>query len=110
MTRRDLLEGNQDLIDEATRLLALQKPHTMRVEVEPREGRLPLVRIETQHVTRLDVWLDGRPQRSLDVRSDVTVIDLNDIAGEIVEELPYLELRAFEVDQLVMVYRGNLMA
>jgi C-terminal processing protease CtpA/Prc len=110
MTRRDLLEGNHDLIDEATRLLALQKPHSMQVEVEPREGGLPLVQVETQHVTRLDVWLNGRPQRSLDVRGDVTVIDLNDIAAETAAALLHLELRAFEDDQLVMAYREALMA
>jgi imidazolonepropionase-like amidohydrolase len=58
MTRRDVLEGNRDLIDLAIAELATQESHPTRISLEPRPGRLPLVVIHATRVTRIDARLD----------------------------------------------------
>jgi cytosine/adenosine deaminase-related metal-dependent hydrolase len=58
MTRRDILEGNRDLIDTAIVELAKHKPHPTRISIEPRVGRSPLVVVHATNVTRIDARLD----------------------------------------------------
>lgn len=58
MTRRDILEGNRDLIDLAIGELAARESHPTRISVQPRPGRLPLVVVHATRVTRIDARLD----------------------------------------------------
>lgn len=62
VTRRDLLEGDPDLIAHAVRLLMAGTPHTLSVTVGP--DRAATVRTDSD---RLDVQWNGRPIVSRDV-------------------------------------------
>jgi hypothetical protein len=67
MTRRDVLEGNVDLLDAAGALLA-DRP-VRRLQLTPSlgpDGTLTL-RLQTAGVDRVDVYVDGRPRGSSDV-------------------------------------------
>ena len=67
MTRRDVLEGNPDLIDRAIVELAQGRPHPTTVSIEPRPGRTPLIVVRATNVTRiearLEICADGRTDR-----------------------------------------------
>ncbi len=67
--RRDVLEGNQDLIDRVIQELAKCKPHRTTISIEPRPSRSPLVIVHAINVSRLEARLDipakgGSEQRS----------------------------------------------
>lgn len=62
VTRRDLLEGDPDLIAHAARLLMARTPHPLSVTVGP--DRAATVRTDSD---RLDVQWNGRPILSRDV-------------------------------------------
>ncbi|WP_432139455.1 MULTISPECIES: S41 family peptidase [unclassified Streptomyces] len=67
MTRRDLLEGNADLLDHAGRLLQGMAPHAVNLtEAVPADGALHL-RLTAENVDRVDVYLDQRPRASVDL-------------------------------------------
>ncbi|HVQ07875.1 MAG TPA: S41 family peptidase [Allosphingosinicella sp.] len=74
-TRRDVLEGNLDLIDKAAALLAAMPRFTLDATAAKVAGKLR-VNVTTANVQRLDFELDGRPQRSDDVTDGSRVIDL----------------------------------
>ncbi len=63
LTRRDLLEGDPDLIAHAARLLMQRRPYPLDVTLGP--GRIATVRLG--HTDRLDVLWNGRPTQSRDV-------------------------------------------
>ena len=67
MTRRDVLEGNGDLINFAARLLSKQPRHNLRATVH-RTGRALRIRFTAENLDRVDVYLNDRPQASADVR------------------------------------------
>ena len=68
MTRDDVLNANVDLIARATTLLAGMPSRHFDVAAEvPRDGGL-LVRLTTAGLTRVDVYVDGRPRSTLDVQ------------------------------------------
>ncbi|MGP3969864.1 S41 family peptidase [Streptomyces sp. 6N223] len=76
MTRRDLLEGNIDLLDHAGRLLKGLSPHAVSLaEAMAADGALHL-KVKVKNVDRVDVYLDQRPRASVDMtdgQADVTV-------------------------------------
>jgi cytosine/adenosine deaminase-related metal-dependent hydrolase/C-terminal processing protease CtpA/Prc len=82
MTRRDLLDGNADLIARACRMLARRPAFGLDVVAEPAgsprrrqrtvRGRTPeprriRLRLRSAGVDRLDVLVEGRPMLSIDV-------------------------------------------
>ncbi|MFF7791515.1 S41 family peptidase [Streptomyces sp. NPDC007991] len=76
MTRRDLLEGNPDLLDHAGRLLHGLPPHAVTItEAAPADGALRL-KLTAENIDRVDVYLDQRPRASVDFtgsRADLLV-------------------------------------
>jgi C-terminal processing protease CtpA/Prc len=67
MTRRDVLEGNLDLLDQAGELLAAMP--LRRLDVHPdmgADGTL-LVKLEVENIDRADLYVDDRPRGSVDV-------------------------------------------
>ncbi len=58
LTRRDVLDGNKDLIDRAIAELAKRKPHPTTISTEPRQGRSPLVVVRATNVTRIEARLE----------------------------------------------------
>ncbi|KUJ68186.1 peptidase S41 [Streptomyces albus subsp. albus] len=84
-TRRDLLDGNADLLDRAGRMLASMRSHSIDItQLLPDEGSLRLS-MRASRVDRLDIYVDSRPRASVDVaaykpsaddRIDITVPDV----------------------------------
>ncbi|MFF4443938.1 S41 family peptidase [Streptomyces sp. NPDC001502] len=76
MTRRDLLEGNADLLAKAGELLAGQPVRELNIaNVARADGSLRL-KLTTSNIDRVDVYLDRRPGASVDVpdgQADLTV-------------------------------------
>jgi hypothetical protein len=108
MTRRDLMQGNIDLLHEATRLLATQRPHTLRVTLAHPAEALPEITVTTQNVTRLDIRFNERTWRSFDVHSPATTIDLRQVVSGAIAARRVLEIHGFEDGQLVAAYRQDL--
>jgi len=103
LTRRDLLEGNADLIERAGEILAGRPAYGLSAEAEiEAPGRLRL-RATTRNLSRLDVYLTGRPQRSLDVVDGETELTLDLPAAP---AGPWrLELRGYDGDRLAAASR-----
>ncbi len=103
MTRRDVLEGNLDLIDAAAELLSKERPYSMDVDVVAGDGGLPArLTIRARHVTRIDVVADGRPLRSFDVRDGETRVDVAELVAGWETAPAQVELLAYENDDLVI--------
>jgi hypothetical protein len=66
MTRRDLLEGNLDLLEKAGALLARLPVQRLDVAIR-RQGASIVLDIDTRGIGRVDVYVDDRPERSMDV-------------------------------------------
>ena len=81
MTRRDVLEGNVDLLDRAGALLAALPVRSLDVHAEMNaDGRLT-VDLEVSNIDRADLYLDDRPRASIDLAGGTFSIDLEDAAG-----------------------------
>jgi len=82
LTLRDVLGDNDDLIDKAIAILTAEgPPKRLDVEVEF-AGGVAHVAIETAGLTELDLYLDGRPAKSLtDVTDGRCGLDLPADAG-----------------------------
>jgi hypothetical protein len=103
MTKRDILNEYVDLINRAGEILATMPVQAVTVQVQT-VGGLNKVDITTKHVTRLDLFLDARPLRSLDVGDGTLSVDLPaPTAGSTT-----LELRGYRGDQLVTSTRVRL--
>jgi hypothetical protein len=73
-TRRDLLEGNADLFEFCGRLLANTPATALRIAARP-SGSPATLEISTRGLDRIDVAIDGRPEkwRRASDRSPVTI-------------------------------------
>lgn len=105
MTRQDLVEGNKDLIEKATEILAQAPVYGIQVDFEIRPGALPIAHVKSRNVTRLDLLVNDRPYRSFDVRDEETDVDLQEILGDVAAGQLMVELRGFDNEQLVVAYR-----
>ena len=82
MTRRDLMRGNADLIEAACRLLVGREACRLDVEARPVAGDLLQARVTIRNLDRLDVYVDGRPEGSLDVGDGERALLLQAPPGE----------------------------
>ncbi|MFW6096828.1 MAG: amidohydrolase family protein [Chloroflexota bacterium] len=108
MQRRDLLEGNVDLIARAAELLATRKSYTLDAAFTGGDGPLPQLTITTRNLTRLDVLLDDRPRQSLDVQDGAVTLDLADLLGPDAALPTTIELRGYDEDTLAATHRTRL--
>jgi peptidase S41-like protein len=74
MTRRDLLEGNADLMEKAGELLAQGTPRTLDVTVTSREDSAVHLAVTTAALTSLDVYVDGRPVMTTIVLDSINTV------------------------------------
>lgn len=103
-TREDVLNDNEDLIENAASMLAEKLPRTLTAEVKPAtDGRLG-VSVITTNISRLDAYLDGRPQLTLDVEDGTATFELPGAHSS----SRILELRGFDGDVLVAARRIEL--
>jgi cytosine/adenosine deaminase-related metal-dependent hydrolase len=82
MTRRDLIDGNVDLLEEAARLIAGLPVRSLKVETQRSHQNRLNVKVSTTEIDRLDIYLDTRPQLSLDVEAEVTEFTLKRISPD----------------------------
>ena len=76
MTRQDLLNHNIDLINRAAEILKEMPVRQLEAETESiTPGNVKLV-LKTQGISRLDVYVNGRPQGSLDFSDGETELNL----------------------------------
>ncbi|HEX2374211.1 MAG TPA: S41 family peptidase [Actinomycetota bacterium] len=81
MTRRDVLEGNVDLLDRAGELLADLPVRRLEVDAEiGADGRLTL-QLEVSGLDRADVYVDDRPRASVDLAGGTASVSVEDAAG-----------------------------
>jgi hypothetical protein len=80
MTRRDVLEGNVDLLDRAGKLLAALP--VRRLDVDPDLGSDGTLRLglEVANVDRADVYVDDRPRGSVDVAGGHATVTVEGVA------------------------------
>ncbi|HZD73042.1 MAG TPA: S41 family peptidase [Actinomycetota bacterium] len=67
LTSRDLLEGNADLMEKAGELLARVAVRTLDVDVASLEGSTATLQVTTGALRSLDVYVNARPVRTLQV-------------------------------------------
>ena len=109
MSRRDVMAGNQDLIDLAIDQLATRTPHSVELErVQQHRDRAPTVTLRTRNVTRVDVEVEGRRLQSRDVRRERVTVALGDIAA--LRNRPTLNLliTAYENEEIVATRRVSV--
>jgi Peptidase family S41 len=100
MTRRDVLELNEDLIEAAAQLLAGRPARALSFEPSgPSNGSVQLT-LSTRALDRVDVYVDGRPRGTLDVTDgDHTVT---------VPRGGSIEVRGFDAGELAALRRAGL--
>lgn len=99
-TKDDVLKDNVDLINHAASILAKMPVYKISASVTRTDGKIS-VNTLTQNISRLDVYLEDRPQRSMDVINN---------SAEFILELPetgasFIELRGFKDNNLVATRR-----
>lgn len=100
MTRDDLLERNVDLLGKAGELLAAQPRFAFAATPQPVRETEVAIEVETQGMTRVDVYVEDRPVLSVDV------VDGRTVLGPL--RLPAasaLEVRGFDGTRLRARYR-----
>jgi hypothetical protein len=75
MTRKDLLNGNTDLIRRAMKILASKKVYSLSAEPIRRPDGTVTMTARTQNISRLDLYIDDRPQQSRNVVDDRTRLE-----------------------------------
>jgi C-terminal processing protease CtpA/Prc len=80
MTRRDVLEGNADLLDRAGEILANAQARRLLVVADLEDDTLD-VDVETAGIDRIDAYVDDRPRASRDVTDGPTTLTIADVAG-----------------------------
>lgn len=75
MTKNDLLNGNEDLINAAGEILAGMPVRGLKVKATHVDQVLS-IEATTLGIARLDVYVDGRPLKSLNVQDDTHHLEL----------------------------------
>lgn len=101
MTKRDLLDGNKDLIEKAAEILAGCPAYTLEVVVEGIQRNRLRASIKTKNLTRLDLFLDGRPEGSLNVSDETRQVDVRLPSRRDRQAALILELKGYAGEDLV---------
>jgi hypothetical protein len=80
MTRRDVLEGNVDLLDRAGALLADLPVRRLEVHAELNADGKLTVQLEVSNLDRADIYVDDRPRASVDLAAGTSTISIEDAA------------------------------
>lgn len=105
MTKRDLLNDNVDLINKAGSLLAARQPSVaFDLAIEANSPLQKNAVATTRGITRLDIYLDGRPIASLDVHAEKTAFSIPKPTAASMT----LEIQGFEEMKFVARYRTEI--
>lgn len=102
LTRNDLLNGNEDLINAAGALLAAQPVRALKVTIQSAAAQFTIT-AETRGMTRLDIYTDDRPRQSLEIQGDQATFNIAAGGSGLI-----LEIRGFSGTQLVARYLTKL--
>ncbi|MBV8856451.1 MAG: peptidase S41 [Acidobacteria bacterium] len=67
MTRDDLMSRNVNLINQAGAMLSRKRVIKLSVEIEARASRKAIFEVKSENISRLDLYINDRPYKSLDV-------------------------------------------
>jgi hypothetical protein len=105
MSRRDVLENNCDLIDEAIKILGKQPGYDLReTAIEHSAGRVT-VKVMTEKIDYLEVFVDGRVKLSQPVLDKINKIHVPLPEGS---ETKQLELRGYHEQRRVALRKIDL--
>jgi len=68
LTRDDLISGNKDLLDTVADILDRRPQHRLEASVGASTGETVTINLNTSEIGRVDVYVDGRPHNSFNVR------------------------------------------
>jgi hypothetical protein len=88
MTRDDLLDGNVDLIERAAQILS-GLPRRRLDATSSGSGASLSLQVTTLGLSRLDVYVDGRPVSTLDVSDGTTTIAVDATGADLLELAGY---------------------
>ncbi|MDV3348735.1 S41 family peptidase [Leptothoe sp. LEGE 181152] len=95
MTKNDLLLGNIDLLNKAGEILSRMSVRRLNVTTTLNQNTLTL-QVETLGLTRVDIYVDGRPIESFEVTDGIQSIEVSLPAGAML-----LELAGFNANEYV---------
>jgi hypothetical protein len=101
MSHRDLFEGNVDLFDFAGGALASRRAYRLEIASVKAVSERRRVRVRTENLQRLDVYLEDRPIRSLDIDDGTTQVTV-----PLEPEDAVLDLRGFDGGTLAAARRA----
>ncbi|MGH9938949.1 MAG: S41 family peptidase [Blastocatellia bacterium] len=105
MTKDDLLNDNVDLINKAGSMLAaLQPTRAFTLTAQPVSPTQTNAVVDTQGISRLDIYLDDRPVQSIDVLGGQATFSITKPTPASLT----LEIRGFDGAQLVARYRTSI--
>ncbi|HEV8483766.1 MAG TPA: S41 family peptidase [Blastocatellia bacterium] len=106
MTKEDLLNGNTDLIRRAMEILASKKVYSLSAEPIRRTDGTVTMTATTQNISRLDLYIDDRPQQSRNVVDDRTRFRVTPPPkGNGAKQSHVITLKGFDGKKLVAVIR-----
>lgn len=101
ITKNDLINANEDLINAAAKILAELPFYTLAAEIAKDSLRSLDVKVKSKNLSRLDLYLDERPLQSFDVKDGLTQLKVSLPAAETNE----LVLRGYLDGKLVATSR-----
>ena len=96
MTKNDLLNSNEDLINHATEILSKLPVRHLDIRTEPSVAGLT-VTATTSGLSRLDVYIDGRPVQSFDIDGQPLTFQV-----DVPADAELLECAGYDKDSLVV--------
>ncbi len=102
MTKNDLLNGNEDLIGAAAKILKSGTVRQLSVTTDVAAGTLTIT-AQTRKLDRIDVYLDGRPVDTVDCSDGTNVFDV-----ELPAATEWLELAGYKNDEYVAARKIEL--
>jgi hypothetical protein len=105
MSRRDVLEGNPDLIAKAVGILAERLSYDLRETHIGRSDKQVTVKLQTRNIDYLEVFVDGWIRQTQPVRDQSGMIEVTLPEGS---EAKFLELRGYRKDERVAARKIDL--
>jgi hypothetical protein len=81
LTRRDVLEGNLDLLDRAGKLLAALPVRRLEVHADMGADGTLTLELKVDNLDRADVYVDDRPRGSVNVTNGSATVVVTGVAG-----------------------------
>ena len=103
ITRRDLLEENADLIEKATEILAGLPVRQLDLVLFNKSGSLE-IELTTLLISRVDIYIDGRPVDSKDVTDGTNKLNIESIdnSGQMLEIIGFMENKIVAARKIIL--------